>query len=366
MFGGCYQGRRVLVTGHTGFKGTWLSAWLLELGARVAGYALEPPSTPSNFAASRLLERIRHFHGDIRDRERLSLAFAEFQPEVVFHLAAQALVRPSYEEPAGTFETNVLGTLNVLECLRNQPGIGAAVLITSDKAYRNVEWTWGYRENDTLGGEDPYSGSKGAAELVAYSYFHSFFKGEGRTAVATARAGNVIGGGDWARDRIVPDCMRSWSRGETVEIRSPAATRPWQHVLEPLSGYLLLGSELWKRNERVNRQSYNFGPNASVNQPVFELLSHLAKDWPGADVKVDPAGTANRPEAVLLKLCCDKALADLRWQAVLSFDETVRLTSRWYRRYYSEPAQDMFPVTLEHIREYCALAQSRQLPWSLP
>lgn len=364
MFNGIYKGKRVLVTGHTGFKGSWLCTWLQELGAEVAGFSLEPPSTPSNFEVLGLEWRLRHFIGDVRDREALRKVFLEFKPDIVFHLAAQALVRLSYEDPATTFETNMLGTLNVLECLRTMPGVGAAVIITSDKAYRNVEWTWGYRENDALGGEDPYSGSKGGAELVAYSYFHSFFSGADKTAVATARAGNVIGGGDWAQDRIVPDCVRSWSKGEPVIIRNPSATRPWQHVLEPLSGYLLLGSELWCRNTKVNRSSYNFGPNANVNQPVIDLLSQFAHYWPGAQVQVDTSGMANRPEASLLKLCCDKALADLEWQAALSIEETVRLTSQWYLKYYTDPGADIFAYTLGHIREYCDLAKARQIAWS--
>jgi CDP-glucose 4,6-dehydratase len=318
------------------------------------------------FEVCGLESRIRHYHGDVRDLASLRKAFLDFQPEIVFHLAAQALVRSAYQDPVHTFSTNLMGTLHVLECLRTVPGTRAAVIITSDKCYRNVEWTWGYRECDLLGGEDPYSGSKGGAELIAYSYFHSFFAQPGMARVATARAGNVIGGGDWARDRIVPDCVRAWSQGDPVVIRSPGATRPWQHVLEPLSGYLLLASELWSGNAVPNLSSYNFGPDASVNQPVLELIARFSRHWDRAGCTVDSAGQANRPEATLLKLCCDKALADLRWGATLSFDETVRLTSLWYKEYYSGSGTDMQAFSRDQIRVYCDQARAKGLPWSQP
>jgi CDP-glucose 4,6-dehydratase len=289
----------------------------------------------------------------------------DFRPEVVIHLAAQALVRRSYADPATTFEVNTLGAMNVLECVRRRPWIRALVVVTSDKCYRNVEWAWGYRETDTLGGEDPYSGSKGAAEVVAYSYIHSYFMGNGgAAAVATARAGNVIGGGDWAEDRIVPDCLRSWSRGSPVVIRHPEATRPWQHVLEPLSGYLWLGARLWERAENIVGQSYNFGPDATVNQSVEALLRRLVGAWPGARWEVDPQGLLERPESRLLKLSCDKALADLGWRAVLTFDETVEFTVAWYREYYQRTGANMLEVSRGQIAEYCRLAGLRTLAWS--
>src|SRR5439155_9346323 len=320
MFGGTYAGRRVLVTGHTGFKGSWLALWLAELRAVVAGYSLDIPTEPSNFEATSLARHVKHFAGDIRDRGRLASVLDEFRPEIIFHLAAQALVRKSYADPAATFETNALGTLNLLECIRQRPSVRAVVLITSDKCYRNVEWPWGYRESDTLGGEYPYSGSKACAELVAYSYYHSFFKRQpGAAAVATTRAGNVIGGGDWAPDRIVPDAVRAWAAGPPVIIRHPKATRPWQHVLEPLSGYLRVGHSLWERDERVAGESYNFGPNGSVDHPVESLLQMMAAAWPSAAWRVDETERRERPEATLLKLSCDKAHADLQWRAVLSF-----------------------------------------------
>ena len=238
-----YNGRRVLVTGHTGFKGSWLSLWLKQLGAEVGGFSMGTPGPLSNFELLGLEKHLHHYVGDIRDLSRLAQVIDEFKPDIVFHLAAQALVRHSYTDPVTTFETNTMGMVNLLECVRTRPWISAAVLITSDKAYRNVEWCWGYRETDALGGNDPYSGSKSCADLVAQSYFHSYLR-HTPTRIAITRAGNVIGGGDWADDRIVPDCIRAWSVGESVTVRSPQATRPWQHVLEPLSGYLLLAKNL--------------------------------------------------------------------------------------------------------------------------
>ncbi len=364
IFGDIYAGRRVLVTGDTGFKGSWLALWLHELGATVAGYAIDVPTVPSHFEAAALGTRIRHFDGDIRDRTRFAAVVDEFAPELVFHLAAQALVRRSYAQPAETFEVNALGTLNVLEVLRERPMVRAAVLITSDKAYRNVEWTWGYRETDALGGEDPYSGSKGCAELIAYSYIHSFFKSNpALSRIATTRAGNVIGGGDWAPDRIVPDCVRAWAEHRSITVRNPRATRPWQHVLEPLSGYLWLGSQLWKREARVDGQAYNFGPDAAVNHPVDALIREMAQYWRGAEWHLDPAAGQGRPEATLLKLSCDKALADLGWRAVLSFSEAVRFTSEWYIHFYGRERRDMYDVSRAQIGEYCASACAHGLPW---
>lgn len=363
MFGGIYAGRRVLVTGHTGFKGSWLAGWLLELGATVAGYSNEVPTSPSHFEAAGLEGRLRHYTGDVRDRARMAGVLDDFRPEIVFHLAAQALVRRSYADPVTTFETNAIGTLNVLECARHRPSIRAVVLITSDKAYRNVEWVWGYRETDALGGSDPYSGSKGCAELVAHSYIESFFgPASGLAAVATTRAGNVIGGGDWAEDRIVPDSVRAWAANEPVRLRNPRATRPWQHVLEPLSGYLTLGSYLWRRDERATGSAYNFGPDATVNHPVEQLIASLAVEWPGAKWAIDPAA-GTLPEATLLKLSCDRALAELRWRPVLSFEECVRFTAGWYRDYYGDPA-GAAGRTAAQIAEYVGLAVSRGLPWT--
>jgi len=361
MFEDVYRGRRVLVTGHTGFKGSWLSLWLLHLGAEVGGFSVDVPSTPANFDVLELKKRIRHYQGDVRNREMLAAAIDDFRPDIVFHLAAQSLVRKSYADPAGTFETNAMGTLNLLECLRTRPWVQVAVLITSDKAYRNVEWCWGYREDDAVGGKDPYSGSKGAAELVAYSYYQSFFK-DGDMRMATTRAGNVIGGGDWALDRIVPDCMRAWSDGQAVTVRNPNATRPWQHVLEPLSGYLSLGRHLWKRSRGTIGESFNFGPDSSVDQTVGELLEAMAQRWPGRRWET-PENVFGAHEANLLKLCCDKALHFLGWHAVLRFNETVEFTVDWYQTYYGRE-QDMFKFSLAQIERYASLAQQRGLAWT--
>ena len=362
MFGGIYQGRRVLVTGHTGFKGSWLSLWLTELGASVTGYSDRVPTVPAHFDVLGLAAKMDHHLGDVRDRANLTRVFAEAQPEIVFHLAAQPIVRVSYAEPAATFETNVMGTVNVLEAARQTPSVKAVVLITSDKCYRNVEWVWGYRETDALGGHDPYSGSKGAAELAAFAYYHSFFNRPDAAAMATARAGNVIGGGDWAPDRIVPDCVRAWAQGQTVPVRSPKATRPWQHVLEPLSGYLVLGAALWRRQPAANGSAYNFGPDAVVTQSVGELIDALAARWPGAAAEFQSADTS-RPEAHLLRLSCDKALAELRWRAVLSFDECVEMTGDWYREYYQTPAASA-ARSIAQVREYQVRAAARGLEWA--
>lgn len=365
MFGGIYGGLRVLVTGHTGFKGSWLCTWLLDLGAEVAGYSIGLPSDPCNFDVLGLARRVRHYQGDIRDRARLSEAFEEFHPDCVFHLAAQSLVRRSYLDPVTTFEVNTIGTMNLLECVRRHPGVQSAVIITSDKCYRNYGWPWGYRETDTLGGEDPYSASKGCAELVFYSYVHSFFDSVAAGArIASARAGNVIGGGDWAEDRLIPDCVRSWSRGAAVTIRHPTATRPWQHVLEPLSGYLWLGVHLLRKDPRAVGASYNFGPPAVVNQPAEAVARLLSRFWPAARWTVDERQLEGRPEASVLKLSCDKALADLGWAAALSFEDSVRLTGEWYRRYYERGAEGMLDYTRQQIAEYCRHAKERDIAWS--
>lgn len=366
MFHDVYRGRRVFVTGHTGFKGSWLSAWLVQMGAEVTGYSLDIPTTPSHFEAMGLGAHMRDIRGDIRDREALNKAMVEAKPEMVFHLAAQALVRLSYDEPATTFEANVLGTLNVLEAVRSTPSVDTLVCITSDKCYRNDEQVWGYRENDHLGGYDPYSASKGCAEIVAHSYFKSFFK-DG-PACATVRAGNVVGGGDWALDRIVPDCARAWAKGEPVLVRSPHATRPWQLVLEPLSGYLWLGALLREGVTKpfaLSGEAYNFGPGADVNNPVSDVVQELARHWPGFKSEMDMSVEATRKECTLLKLCCDKALACLGWQATLNFEETMRYTAEWYRRYYQGGgAEDgMLDFTLGQVSAYANAAEMRDLPW---
>ena len=372
MFFNQYHKRRVLVTGHTGFKGFWLCAWLLELGAEVAGYSLDIPTNPSGFTALGLQSRITHITGDVRERPALCKALEAFRPEVIFHMAAQSLVRPSYEDPVKTVETNALGTLNLLEAVRQAPFVQSLVLITSDKCYRNDEWVFGYRETDHLGGKDPYSASKACAEIIAHAYFPSFF--QAGTRMATARAGNVIGGGDWALDRIVPDCARAWLAGAPALIRSPGATRPWQHVLEPLSGYLWLGANLQEGESRggmpLHGESFNFGPAAEVNASVGELAEALARHWPGFSLSVDPAAPDGKDgkEATLLRLCCDKALAHLDWKAVLPFADAIRLTAEWYRQAAVggiRADNGMAAFTAAQIEEYSAMAREQNAAWTL-
>ena len=287
---------------------------------------------------------------DIRNQVALEEAIVSAQPDFVFHLAAQALVRSSYEDPVATYLTNAIGTLNLLEALRPLEKKCTAVLITSDKCYNNVEWVWGYRESDALGGPDPYSASKGAAELMIRSHVKSFFPIDGPVRIAIGRAGNVIGGGDWAQDRIIPDCVRSWAKNEKVQLRNPQATRPWQHVLEPLSGYLTLAIELRQREE-LHGEPFNFGPPAHQNRTVLELVQSMSRYWEKVRWE-DYHGDEKLPyESGLLKLNCDKALQQLDWRAILSFQETVRMTSEWYCSYYENPST-IRDLTLSHIREY--------------
>lgn len=362
MFSGLYSGKRVLVTGHTGFKGSWLCQWLSQLGAQVAGFSLYLPSEPSNFAVLRLDDRIMDRRGDIRDLAALTAALQSFQPEVVFHLAAQSLVRASYEEPKTTFDTNLGGTVNVLEAIRATPSVQVAVMITSDKCYENVEWDYGYRETDRLGGKDPYSASKACAEIAISAYYRSFLEASAKR-MASARAGNVIGGGDWAKDRIVPDCAKAWSSNVAATVRNPGATRPWQHVLEPLSGYLWLGAKLIEGQDGLSGEAFNFGPAGEVNQPVSYLIGEMAKVWGDASWKVNAEAPAGKSEAGLLKLCCDKALQRLGWKATLTLDETIGLTAGWYRDFYAGGA-NMIDVTDAQIQDYQKLALQRGAPWA--
>jgi CDP-glucose 4,6-dehydratase len=362
MFGNVYKGRRVLITGHTGFKGSWLSQWLHNLGAEVAGYSLYMPSTPSNFEVLDLEPRLKHYIGDIRNAEAVKAVFTEFQPQIVFHLAAQAIVRTSYDEPMQTFETNLGGTVNVLEALRTTSSAQVAVFITSDKCYENVEWEYGYREDDHLGGKDPYSASKACAEIAISSYARSFLIAEGKR-VASTRAGNVIGGGDWAKDRIVPDCMRAWAEGRAPIVRSPLATRPWQHVLEPISGYLWLGAKLAMGFDGLEGEAFNFGPRAEVNQPVSRLIEEMQVTWKAPSWEADSSGVGAKAEAGLLKLCCDKALHRLGWQAVLGFNETVSMTTKWYKEYY-QGTENMVKLTNEQLALYERLGLERGAPWT--
>ena len=332
-----YNNKSVVVTGHTGFKGSWLVAWLKQLGAEVTGIALDPPTNPSHCDAANLLDDISDHRFDIRDLTALKKSVISAKPDFLFHLAAQPIVSVSYDEPVDTWSTNVLGTVNVLEALRSINRNCSAVIITSDKCYDNVEWEWGYRENDALGGPDPYSASKGAAEIAIRSYVKSYFSGnESTIRLVSARAGNVIGGGDWASNRIIPDCVQSWSRNEKVELRNPYSTRPWQHVLEPLGGYLTLGAALCQ-NDDLHGEAFNFGPQAQQNHSVLELVKQMSKSWPRVSWEECVPQTSSFYESGLLKLNCDKALHFLKWHAVLGFEETVALTADWYRAFYDSP-----------------------------
>ena len=299
----------------------------------------------------------------MRNKGSLQKAIDKFCPEIVFHFAAQSLVRKSYEDPVLTFETNSTGTLNLLECLRNQPSIKAVVLITSDKCYENVEWLWGYRENDRLGGKDPYSASKACAELISRVYMESFFKKNGPN-IATARAGNVIGGGDWASDRIVPDCVRAWSEKKPITTRNPKATRPWQHVLEPLSGYLTLGQKLFSGDSICKNQSFNFGPQEKINQSVGDLITEMTQYWPGAESKVQQDIDSSKSESTLLKLNCEKSHQFLQWRAVLDFSETVRMTGEWYQAFYNEKQTSIIETTSRQIQEYAEKATRSNRAWT--
>lgn len=342
------RGRRVLLTGDTGFKGSWLSLWLTELGAEVTGIALPPDQENGHFRAARLEDLYRHIDLDIRDGEALAAAVAGVQPEVVFHLAAQALVRRSYEDPKTTFDTNVGGSVNVLEAIRRTPSVRAVVYITSDKCYRNKEWVWGYRESDELGGHDPYSASKAVAELVVSSYIDSFFAQRPDFGIASVRAGNVIGGGDWSRDRIVPDCMRALGEGRPIVLRNPDATRPWQHVLEPLGGYLMLACRLLEAPPRFVG-GWNFGPAVTSACTVGELVERIIAAWGSGEMRVE-RDSASLYESRLLHLNTDKAALELGWHPRWAIDQTVVRTVEWYSSVRA--GKDPREVSLSQIRAY--------------
>lgn len=361
LFLGVYKDRRVLVTGHTGFKGSWLSAWLLKLGATVAGLSKYLPSHPCHFEVIHLREKLTHYEGDIQEMEQLKKIFKEFRPQIVFHLAAQPIVRQSYDIPKITFDTNLGGTVNVLECIRENPSVAAAVIITSDKCYENIGQDWAYHESDRLGGDDPYSASKACAEMACHAYFKSFFDGDDAPQIATTRAGNVIGGGDWARDRIIPDCVRAWSQNEVPIIRKPKATRPWQHVLEPLGGYLWLGACLTTKVEGIRGESFNFGPTKEVVKSVQELVDLFLKYWGKGSWK-HVLSEEEKKEAALLKLSCDKALQRLSWRPLLTFEETVELTAQWYKKYYCQTSVQDY--TNAQIDWYAQRAIAQGMPWS--
>lgn len=351
IFNDIYKGKRVLVTGHTGFKGSWLALWLHELGAEVTGFALPPNTEPNHFNLIGLKDLIHHREGDIRDFDSVQQAFQAAKPEIVFHLAAQPLVRDSYDKPKTTFDTNIGGTVNVLEAIRHCSSVKAIVVITSDKCYENREWVWGYRENDPMGGHDPYSASKGAAEIVCAAYLRSFFDKDGRgphPGFATARAGNVIGGGDWAKDRLIPDCIRALFGGEPIIVRNPNATRPWQHVLDPLSGYLLLAKRLLEDPERFSG-SWNFGPLESGQMKAIELANQFVKAWGRGQISTPQPEKSVPHEAHLLRLCIDKAIRELRWQPSVDSTAAIGWTVDWYKAWHLKNT-DLQIFSLNQIR----------------
>ena len=330
-----FKDKKVLITGHTGFKGSWLSLWLLSLGAEVFGAALEPPTKPSLFKTTNLEEKIHHNIIDIRNYDEISKYILDLKPDFIFHLAAQSLVNESYINPIKTWGTNLMGTVNLLETLRLYNHQCICVVITSDKCYDNNEWVWGYRETDRLGGPDPYSASKGSAELAISSFFRSFFnKHDSNILIASARAGNVIGGGDWAKNRIIPDCIRAWTTNKKLKIRAPSSTRPWQHVLEPLSGYLCLALKL-KEDSSLNGESFNFGPSLDDTYNVLDVVKEMSASWAQSEWEIEDPNSRPMKESQLLKLNCDKALTYLDWKSSLNFKKTIDFTSRWYFDYYN-------------------------------
>jgi len=335
MFTNVFKNKTVLVTGHTGFKGSWLCIWLKELGAKVVGYALEPYTDRDNFVVTGLKDRIVHVIGNVNDFNGLKKVFAEYQPEFVFHLAAQAIVRESYGNPKDTFDVNIGGTVNVLECCRLSDSVRVIINVTSDKCYENREWVWGYRENDPMGGDDPYSSSKGCSELVSQAYGKSFFNANNfeahQKSLSSVRAGNVIGGGDWQCHRIIPDCIRALEKNEPIQIRNPHAVRPWQYVLDPLSGYLLLASKMYREPRKFNG-AWNFGPGHGASMSVGKIADQVVTRW-GSGKWIDSSKNGSLHEARLLRLDISKAESLLSWFSVLDTSEAIAKTVDWYKGY---------------------------------
>lgn len=347
-----WKHKKVLITGHTGFKGSWLSLWLQSLGANIVGYALRPPTQPSMFEIANVTAGLISTIGDVRDLEHLQSVIAEHRPEIIFHLAAQPLVRYSYENPVETYTTNIIGTVNMLEAVRHSKSVRVVVSITSDKCYENKEWFWGYRENERLGGHDPYSSSKGCAELIIAAYRNSYFPAREyqhhRVAVASTRAGNVIGGGDWAKDRLIPDIMNAIMENRPVVIRSPNAIRPWQHVLEPLNGYLCLAEQLWTQGPKL-AQAWNFGPNSEEAKTVSWIVEYLTNFW-GEGARWELDATQHPHEDTYLKLDCSKAKSLLGWAPKLCLSTALEWIVEWYRDY--QQGRDMRSLTEEQITRF--------------
>jgi CDP-glucose 4,6-dehydratase len=360
LFRKVFKGRRVLVTGDTGFKGSWLSIWLNEMGAQIYGYSLPPKTDRDNFVVSQLADKIMHQDGDIGDYDRFLTFVKKTKPEICFHLAAQSLVLFSYEKPRETYLTNLMGTVNFFEAMRNIPSVRVAINVTSDKCYENQNWVWGYRESDPMGGKDPYSSSKGCSELITKAYEHSFFQQENGALIASARAGNVIGGGDWAEDRIVPDFFRAHLKGGDLIIRNPNFTRPWQHVLEPLSGYLHLAASLFL-DGREYTGGWNFGPDDNNHHSVLQLIQETISVFGKGSYNI-PEGERKRYEAHLLKLDISKATKSLQWKPAMDFKETVDFTVRGYEAELR--GQDIYSERVKQISQYITIARQRQIKWT--
>jgi CDP-glucose 4,6-dehydratase len=367
LFGDVFRGKKVLLTGHTGFKGSWLSLWLAELGAEVYGYALKPPTTPSMFEDANIASVMAgDIIGDVRDFSHLESQFSQIKPEFVFHLAAQPLVRASYDEPRETYETNVMGTVNILEAIRRCGSVRVCHVVSTDKCYENKGWVYAYRENDRLGGHDPYSNSKGCAEMVVSAYGKSFFPSDDidthGVSLSSGRAGNVIGGGDWATDRLIPDCMRSLLKDEKIQIRYPQAIRPWQHVLEPLSGYLWLAAMQWK-SPGVHEGGWNFGPGGKGNISVSELVEIAVAHWNRGEWERDTPAGGHPHEAAFLKLDITKAGDCLNWEPCFSVHEAIQHTMDWYSSHKNNTT-DMKQYTVDQIAYYANKAAEQKISWA--
>ncbi len=350
LFSNIYKNKKILLTGHTGFKGSWMAIWLKELGADVYGYSLEPYTSKDNFVTTGLEKKIHHHIGDIRNKEALQEYFNKVQPDIAFHLAAQPLVIESYNNPHYNYETNLMGTVNFFEAVRNCPSVKAAINVTTDKCYQNNEWLWGYRENDAMGGDDPYSASKGCSELITNSYIKSFFSKDGTAHVASGRAGNVIGGGDWAENRIIPDMIRGLEKKQTTSVRNPQSVRPWQHVLEPVFGYLKLGEKLLRHGKEFSG-GWNFGPSSYENYSVGDVVNEIKKLVPSIQIDT-PSNTEKLHEAGLLKLDVTKAINKLGWKPKLNFQETIQFTVDGYLKEL-EGTKDLYESRVEQIKKYC-------------
>jgi CDP-glucose 4,6-dehydratase len=371
MFNSCYNGKKVLITGHTGFKGSWLSLWLKEMGAEVIGYSLDPYTENDFYVKTSLSDKITDLRGNILYLDHMKEIFHDFQPDFVFHLAAQPIVRLSYDDPVGTFQANVMGTMNILEAMRSTYSVLGSILITTDKVYANRETIWGYREDDALGGYDPYSASKACAEIVIDSYRKSFFSKKTEenlsfvpAAIASVRAGNVLGGGDWQTDRLIPDCFRSLQQGQPINIRNPTAVRPWQHVLDALGGYLLLGEKLLTSEKANYIGAWNFGPLFDSLTNVETVVQKILAIWNGGEYVINsPSFHEIKHEAQLLSLDITKAIAKLGWAPILSLDDCLLMTVDWYKYAYDNPTENMYDFSVNQIKKFCQIAIEKDKNW---